>query len=264
MPPEFVFWLALAIKMAVSAAFVIAATVTAERAGAAIGALVATLPISAGPAYVFLALDHEPAFISASALSSFIVNAATIVFASVYVILAQRFSLAVCFPLALGVWVGFSAVLNAFEWTALRALLFNVAIFTLCFIIVQPYREAHMPRLKLRWTDLAFRGLLVACLVASVVTLSFRIGAAVTGILAAFPIVFTSIMLLLHPRIGGHATAAVLANTVFGLAGFSAAVITLHFAAVPLGSALALVLALAVSIFWNLSVHAARKRGIPV
>ena len=77
MSPDFLFWLALAIKMAVAALFVIAATVTAERAGAAIGALVATLPVSAGPAYVFLALDHDAAFIAQSALASLALNAVT-------------------------------------------------------------------------------------------------------------------------------------------------------------------------------------------
>ena len=35
------------------------------------------LPVSAGPAYVFLALDHDPQFISQSALASLALNAAT-------------------------------------------------------------------------------------------------------------------------------------------------------------------------------------------
>ncbi len=44
--------------MAVAAAFVVSASVITERSGPVIGALVATLPISAGPSYVFLA--HRP------------------------------------------------------------------------------------------------------------------------------------------------------------------------------------------------------------
>ena len=55
MSPEFHFALILIVKMAITAAFVVAATVTAERAGPLVGGLVATLPIGAGPAYVFLA-----------------------------------------------------------------------------------------------------------------------------------------------------------------------------------------------------------------
>ena len=41
MSADLAFWLALAIKMAVTAGFVVVATATAERAGALIGALVA-------------------------------------------------------------------------------------------------------------------------------------------------------------------------------------------------------------------------------
>ena len=62
MPPDFYFALTLIVKMAVTAGFLLAATVTAERAGPLIGGLVATLPISAGPVYIFLALDHDARF----------------------------------------------------------------------------------------------------------------------------------------------------------------------------------------------------------
>src|SRR6516164_2539725 len=58
MSPDLMFWFALTTKMAITALFVSVATIIAERLGAAVGALVATLPVSAGPVYVFLALDH--------------------------------------------------------------------------------------------------------------------------------------------------------------------------------------------------------------
>ena len=88
------------------------------------------------------------------------------------------------------------------------------------------------------------------------------LGPTVTGMLAVFPIVLTSLMLILHPRIGGHASAAVLANTLPGLGGFSLCLLALHLTAVPLGSTLALIVALAVSIAANLSIWAARQSGI--
>jgi hypothetical protein len=55
MAPELMFWFALATKMVITALFVSVATIVAERLGATVGALVATLPVSAGPVYVFLA-----------------------------------------------------------------------------------------------------------------------------------------------------------------------------------------------------------------
>ena len=58
MSPDLWFLLVLAIKMAVAAAFVVTASFVAERAGALVAAMVMTLPVGAGPAYVLLALDH--------------------------------------------------------------------------------------------------------------------------------------------------------------------------------------------------------------
>ena len=78
MSPELAFLLTLVLRMAITAAFVVTASVITERSGPVIGALVATLPISAGPSYVFLALDHDAAFIAEGALASLPINAATI------------------------------------------------------------------------------------------------------------------------------------------------------------------------------------------
>ena len=75
MSSDLYFALTLIVKMAVTAGFLLAATVTAERFGPLVGGLVATLPISAGPVYMFLALDHDAHFIAQSALGSLVTNA---------------------------------------------------------------------------------------------------------------------------------------------------------------------------------------------
>ena len=72
--------------------------------------------------------------------------------------------------------------------------------------------------------------------------------------IALFPIVFTSMILLLHPRIGGLPTAAVLANSGWGLIGLGVALALLHIAAPRLGSAIGLGLALATCVGWNLGL----------
>src|ERR1700754_4710596 len=117
MSPDLIFWLSLVLKMAVTAGFVIGAAMVAERAGAAIGAIVATLPVSAGPAYVFVALDHDAAFIAASAIGRLAAHAATAVFALVYVLLAQRAPLVVSVGGAVGVWFVLAFLLRSVSWT---------------------------------------------------------------------------------------------------------------------------------------------------
>jgi hypothetical protein len=260
MSPELVFWLALATKMAVTALFVSVATIVAERLGAVTGALVATLPVSAGPVYVFLALDHDATFISASAVASLALNTATAIFITVYVLTAQRHSLWISISLATTAWLAFTLALVPVHWTAPSAFVLNLIVFALCVRIVKPYGRLPMPATIRPWYDFLMRAGMVTVLVGAVVTLSFRIGPTGSGVLAVFPVIYTSIMLILHRRVGGPATAAVLANAVFGLAGFGAALLTLHVTAVPLGSALALVVALSVSVVWNAGLYVARHR----
>ena len=140
----------------------------------------------------------------------------------------------------------------------------NLVVIPVCVALGRRFRDVAMPLITRRWYDIPLRAGLAALQVATVVGLSTRVGPQVTGILAVFPIVLSSLTLILQPRIGGKASAAVLANTISGLAGFSLCLITLHLAALPLGSPLALTLALAVSIGANLAIFLARRRGWPV
>ncbi len=61
-------------------------------------------------------------------------------------------------------------------------------------------------------------------------------------------------LLILHPRIGGRPTAAVIANGGWGLIGFGIGIAVLNVAELRFGSAAALSLALATCIVWNLGL----------
>ena len=261
MPPDLLFWLSLALKMAVTAGFVIVAAMVAERAGPAIGALVATLPIAAGPAYFFLALDHDAHFISQSAIGSIAAHGATAVFSLAYVLLAQRFGIAVSVSGAVAVWFAVAYWLRGFEWTFLTVAAANLALFAVCIPLTARFRHVAMPPIARKWFDVPVRATMVACLVAAVVGLSGRVGPTVTGLLAVYPIVMTSLMLIFQSRVGGPATAALIANTMWGLVGFSACLFTVHLATVPLGVAAGLSLSLAVSVGWNLTLWGLRGRA---
>jgi hypothetical protein len=126
--------------------------------------------------------------------------------------------------------------------------------------VVQRFRAAKMPLILRRWYDVPLRASLVAALVATVVTLSSWVGPTVSGIIALFPVVYSSLMLILQPRIGGPATAAVIANGSWGLIGFAVAIVVLHLGALYLGSPAALSLALATCVGWNLGLWAYGRR----
>jgi hypothetical protein len=254
MSPELIFLLTLGLRMAITAAFVVTASVITERSGPVIGALVATLPISAGPSYVFLALDHDAAFIAEGALASLPINAATIFLGFTYVVLAQRHRALVSAAAAIAVWIGLASIIRMFQWSLAAGLIVNAITFAICVPLLQRYRHVKMPLITRRWYDIPLRASLVATLVATVVTLSGWVGPKVSGMIALFPVVFTSMMLILHPRIGGPPTAAVIANGAWGLMGFGIAIAVLHVAALQFGSVIGLSLALATCVSWNLGL----------
>jgi hypothetical protein len=262
MSPDIFFLFSLALKMAVTAGFVIAAAMVAERAGAAIGAIVATLPIAAGPAYVFVALDHDSAFISASAIGSIAAHAATAVFSLVFIVLAQRVGVILSVGAAVAVWFVLAFLLRSVSWTFLSVAAANLALFGVCIALTHRYRFVKMPVIGGKWYDVPVRAFMVACLVAAVVGLSGHIGPTMTGLLAVYPIVMTSLMLIFQPRVGGPATAALIANTMWGLVGFSACLFTVHLAVVPLGTWAGLALSLVVAVVWNLVLYWIRRRAL--
>jgi hypothetical protein len=262
MSPDLAFILTLALRMAITAAFVVSASIITERSGPVIGALVATLPISAGPSYVFLALDHDAAFIAEGALASLPINAATIWLALTYVILAQRRNALVSCGGAVAVWIVLAVLARSIHWTLAGGIMANVITFAICLPLMRRFRHAKMPLITRRWYDIPLRASLVATLVATVVTLSGWVGPVISGTIALYPVVFTSMMLILHPRIGGPATAAVIANGGWGLIGFGIAIAGLQLTALPFGSAVALSLALLTCVSWNLGLWWLSRRKL--
>src|SRR5262249_14078007 len=100
-------------------------------------------------------------------------------------------------------WLATISVLASVRWTALSASVLNLSVFALCLWIVKPFRLVPMPPATRPWYDFVVRAGMVTLLVGAVVTLSFRIGPTGSGVLAVFPVIYASIMVILHRRVGG-------------------------------------------------------------
>ncbi|WP_407529817.1 hypothetical protein [Methylobacterium oryzisoli] len=246
------FWAALAAKMLASAAVVVLASYAVERAGPLVGAMIATLPLSAGPAYVFLALDHPPDFLRESAVASLPAIAATGLFILAYAALARRHGLAVSVCAALAVWLAAAALLRA----SVTGLATGAAATTLvilgCMAAARSLREAAaVPVRSGRGRDVLIRAGIVMLLVAAVMVAGRVAGPGLAGILAFAPVVMVSLAVILHPRLGGPASATVLVLSLPGLLGFVAALTALALTVERLGPALGLSLALLINAGWN-------------
>ena len=261
MSADLLSWLPLLAKLALTAGIVVTASVVAERAGPLTGALVATLPVTVWPAYVFLALDHDAAYIAAAARSGLAINAVTGVFLLVYAAFAQTRGLLVSFIAAVGSWIALALLARSVEWTLAGAGLLNLIVYPACLWLGRVMSTAEMPQLRRYWYDLPMRTLLVCALMATILEASNWAGPVVTGILAVYPISSTSLMLILQPRIGGRAAAAVIANSLWGLFGISFGLAALYLFIIPFGAASALAAALAIPIVWNLTVWTVSRRG---
>ncbi|NND48625.1 MAG: hypothetical protein HKN60_00065 [Rhizobiales bacterium] len=261
MSADLIFSISLLAKLLLTASIVVTASVVAERAGPLVGALVATLPVTVWPAYVFLSLDHDTAYVTEAARSGLAVNAVTGIFLLTYAALARRRSLFVSIIIAFSCWIALALAVRSIEWSLLSAFLLNLIVYPVCIWLGRDWARAGVPHLPRAWFDLPMRTLLVCALMALVLLASDRAGPDVTGVIAVYPISSTSLMLILHPRVGGKPSAAVIANSLWGLAGIGIGLAALSLMMVPLGAVPALAAALAIPVTWNLTVWRVRRRG---
>jgi hypothetical protein len=260
--PDLLFWIGLAVKMVLTAAVVVAASVAVERSGPFVGALIGALPTAAGAAYVILALEQPPDFIAASAIGTVAVSGAVGIFALVYTVLAQRRGLIVSLGAATVVWFAVAYALRAVDWTPFRAVAVSAAIFAVTIPLSRRYRAAGGPiRLVRTRFDIPLRALTVALVVAVVTTASSAIGAFASGMFALFPIILGSSIAIMHPRIGGQATASMMAHTQIFLIGLGLGGLALHYLVAPIGVWPALLASLSVCFAWSGSLYFFRRKS---
>jgi uncharacterized membrane protein (GlpM family) len=250
--PEHLFWYGLVLKMAMTAAVVVITSIAVERSGPFIGALIAALPTAGGAAYVILAIEHPPSFIAASAIGSIATGAAVSLFGLTYTVLAQRRGLVLSLGAALVVWLAVAAVLRSVNWSPLGAVALNVLVFAITIPLSWRYRASGPPKKFLRTPfDIPLRALGAAIVVATVTTASYTIGSFASGMFALFPIIFCSSIVILHPRVGGKATASMVAHAQVAFVGLALSFLAVHYTAEPLGSWWALVIGILVPIAWS-------------
>jgi len=262
-------WLPLLVRVLTTAFIVVCASVTAEALGPVRGAIIACLPAATGPAYVFLALQHGPGFVAASALNSAAANAATGLFLIVYGALAGRIPPWRGLGMAVLAWFLASILIRLAGWNPGKVVLLNLAVYGPGFVLMAkagthaagPARPAQR-----RWYDLPLRAAAVAIFVSVVVTISALLGPAATGIAAMFPISLLSLIIILLPRLGGAATARLALNALPPMLGYCVLLLAMYFAIPPWGVWPAFALALGISVLWPgilLAVQILRARVSP-
>jgi hypothetical protein len=254
------FWASLLAKMLATAALVVGVSALVERVGPFLGAMAATLPISAGPALLFVAMEHGPAFLQASAQTGLSAFAGTAVYAGVYARMAQRHGTPISVGCGLAAWLLAMVLITRTHWSIAGGIALNAIVFGTAIMATGPLRRAPpaMRAVRKIW-DIPFRAGIVMSLVATVVILGRLLGPEAAGVAAAAPMVFLSVGLVLQPRVGGAVPAAMMANGLIGLLGLVTALAFLALSVAALGSAAALSLALLICVAWNALLIGVRR-----
>jgi hypothetical protein len=241
----------LALKMMATAAVVVAASVVAERSGPFVGAMVAALPTAAGAAYVILAIEHPPSFIAGSAIGSVAANAAVVIFSFAYAVLAQTRGVLASLGGALLIWLACAAVLRTVDWTVPGVLLLSAVVFGILIPAGVRYRTETNIKVKTSASDIAWRALAVAVCVVVVTAASHSIGSFASGIFAVFPVVISSVLVIIQLRLGGPAAASVAAHVGEPLIGLSLGFLAVHYLAEPVGVWWAFAAGVAICFAWS-------------
>ena len=255
------------VKMLASALVVVLATTVAERVGAFWGALITSLPISAGPIYVLLAFEHDASFLSESAIGSLTATTATSVYLLALTWLCPRLHIAAAIPLSVFCWLLVAAALRPIALTVISAGALTVGVLLACMAATTAERRwlAAKATRSSRY-DIPLRALLVAILVALVTSSSRAIGPQMTGLFAVFPIGITSIALIIYLRQGPRAVATIMASSFLPMVGFAVALAALHVVAPRAGSVIGLLAGLTASIGWSVLLIVwrfwRRKKGV--
>ncbi len=253
MSPAEYFWLSLLAKAALTAAIIVSASLIVERGGPFLGAMIASLPTSVGAAYIVMAFEHTPQFISASAVGSLAANAAGVTFAAAYALLARRRSLVVSLGGALAIWLAVAGALQRFQFDLGSALALNLVVSAIAIPLTGAARRASFEKAEAapRAYDIPLRAAAVATFVVVVTTLSHSIGSFATGMFAVFPMAMSSFIVILHPRIGGPATSNVIAHVQVPMIGLIPTFTAVHLLATVTGVWWSLLIGLACSLSWN-------------
>ncbi len=249
------------VKLLATALVVVVATAVAERTTAFIGAMIAALPVSAGPAYLFIAMEHGADFVSKSALTGAGVNVMTGPFLFCVAGLMPRYGPVVSLAVGGSVWAAGASLILHTEVGALTVFVLSALVFPTLHMLSRRWQSYEMPpRAALRYSDILLRIVAVACVVLAVLQTGRILGPNAAGLVALIPVVWLSVTLITYARMGRRACSAVLSNGIFGMFGYCFALTALHYLAPHSGLVIGLSAALAITVGWNAGLSLLRLR----
>lgn len=236
-------------KVVATGLSVMGITLAADRFGSAIGGALAGLPVVVGPAMYFLYRDFGGAFAADASTSSLMSLSATQVFLVVYCLAAVRRGARLSLALASAAWLAVAFLLSFLPQSPRLGLLLFVLAALGARRAVRPLVAAPPAAAEDRPLSLALiaaRATAAGLLVAVATLVAGWLGSGWSGIIAAYPIGFSFVILTLHLELGGARAIATSHAAMLGLSSLAAFAFALAAAMPVLAAGPAFALALAV------------------
>jgi hypothetical protein len=242
----------LALKLVLVPGLVAAVTLGARRWGPRVGGWLTALPVVAGPALLFLAVEQGDAFAGEAAGATLVALIGVGAFGVVYGWMARCAPWPACLPAG---WVAFgltTLALSAVRWSLPVALVAVLIAFAVSPRLLPAAVGHPAPSAPPAW-DLPLRMTGALALVLTVTLLAERLGPRLSGALTPFPVALAIVLAFSHAQQGPPAVIALLRGFLPSMCSFAVFCFVLAVAMVPLGFAAAFALALAV----QLTLHGA-------
>jgi uncharacterized membrane protein (GlpM family) len=218
MPTLDIALLAVAARGLATAGFVGGVVALMERASPFIGGIVLALPIVTAPAYLFIILHHDTAFVAQAALGSLATIGAVLLFLVSVIALVGRVPMPLALLGGLAAWFVTGLVIRSLP----AALPVSLGILAACGLVAW-LSGRHVPmtapaaRGRSPWYEIALRGSAAGLLVAAVSGLAHLLGPTVAGIFASFPVALLTVCWFLPHRLEATGIRAALRATEIGM-----------------------------------------------
>ena len=252
----------LFLKLVLVPALVACVTIAGRRWGIRVGGLLTALPMVAGPALCFYAIEQGDAFAASAARTTLLGISGTATWCVVYSHCARRFNWLLSL---LAGWSAF-AVVAALMYGVELGGLGDLALTSGSLLIAQrllPSPAVGLTRARPPGWDVPMRMLVAAALVLVLTSVAGRLGPRLSGLMAAFPIVTVIIAAFTHAQYGPEPVASYFRGLLRGLYSFALFCFVFSVALGPLGlglpaaafSALVAQLSMQGLILWRMSVR---------
>jgi hypothetical protein len=207
-------------KLLLVPAFVAGVTVAGRRWGTRVGGVLTALPMVAGPALVFYALEQGDDFASEAARMTLLGILATAAWCVAYAHSARRAR----WPLSLAIgclaFAAVGAVVSRLDTGRAGALLLTVAGLLAAHRVLPALVSRNEPLRRPEW-DLPMRMATAVALVLALTSLAAQLGPSISGLLAAFPVVTVIVGAFTHAQQGPAGVAAYFRGLLRGLHSFA-------------------------------------------